>query len=70
MNIQINSVMRQAFDDIHIKNIKPHARQLAQRVSNSLNRKVGLIGIGNGIHWNLSDKTAKQLVADGVIVKA
>ena len=67
MNIQINSVMRQAFDNILLKNIKPNAGKLAITISNALDRKVGLIGIGNGIHWNISDKTAKQLVAEGVI---
>lgn len=62
--MQRNSSLRQAFDNILLKNIKPHCAKLANIVSNSLERKVGLIRENE---WNasLSHKTAEKLNAKG-----
>lgn len=60
--MQRNSTLRQAFDNILLKNIKPHCGKLAQSISSSLERKVGLIREND---WNakLSLKTAHSLKA-------
>lgn len=62
--MQRNSSLRQAFDNILLKNIKRHCGQLAETISSSLNRKVGLIRENE---WNasLSHKTAEKLNAKG-----
>lgn len=60
--IQVNSSMREAFDNIKLKNVSKNARSLAQNVLSSLDRKVGLI---RSNYWNaqLSLRTAKKLNA-------
>lgn len=63
MATQVNSTMRQAFDDIKLKNIKASARAITNTVLSSLDRKVGLIGLGQGWNASLSNKTAKAINA-------
>ena len=63
MATQVNSTMRQAFDDIKLKNISASARAITKTVLSGLDRKVGLIGMGQGWNANLTNKTAKLLNA-------
>ena len=60
--MQTNSVMREAFNNIKLKNVKKNAVKLAHTVLDSLDRRVGLI---RSDKWNanLSYRTAKKLNA-------
>lgn len=61
---QRNSALREAFDNILIKHIKPHCKGLVENVSSSLNRKVGLIRV-NAWNAHLSHRMAEKLNAKG-----
>lgn len=60
--MQRNSTLRQAFDNILLKNIKPHCKDLVKHITSSLDRKVGLVREND---WNakLSMRTAVALKA-------
>ena len=60
---QVNTVLREAFENIQVRHVKKKGPGLVPTILNSLNRKVGLVR-SDVWNANLSMRTAKALNAN------